>query len=315
LALAVIVVCAGAASGILVPVQAQVVNTNFGEPNGFVFAIAEDPTYIYIGGGFTIVAGQPRNRIARFVKATGALDAWNPSVDAAVGTIHIRGGIVYIGGNFTTVNGTPRARAAALDATTGALTSWNPDVAGVNVNSIVSDGSKIYLGGNFTSVSATPRNGLAAVDLSGTLDPAWNPGSVGSVINVLLLDGTTLYVGGTFTMLGGASRNNLGAVSTSGTGAATPFDPNMNATVYALALSGTTLYAGGSFTGVNPGFSTPRSRLAAFSTTTSTAIGRDPGADSDVLALAISGDVPSGTYRLILTTSTSVEVERIEVVH
>src|SRR5690349_13297085 len=51
--------------------------------NGPVWSIAasSDKKWIVVGGDFTTVNGQPRNRIAMFNAATGALSSFRPSVN------------------------------------------------------------------------------------------------------------------------------------------------------------------------------------------------------------------------------------------
>ena len=63
---------------------------------------------ILIGGLFTTVGGQTRNRVAR-LNADGTLDtSFNPDVNNAVSSVVVQGdGKILIGGGFTSVGGGP----------------------------------------------------------------------------------------------------------------------------------------------------------------------------------------------------------------
>ena len=59
----------------------------------------------FIGGDFSHVGGQSRQRLAH-VLADGSVDnAWNPGADGPVRTILVSGDDVYVGGEFTTIAG------------------------------------------------------------------------------------------------------------------------------------------------------------------------------------------------------------------
>ena len=102
--------------------------------------------------------------------------------------------------------------------------------------------------------------------------------------------GSTLYVGGAFSSIGGVSRRCLAALDAS-TGMATGWEPKTNGLVQSLVLSGSTLYAGGQFTSIQGSSGGPyaRNRIAAIDTATANPTAFNPGADSNVYALALSG--------------------------
>src|SRR5207248_11206224 len=81
---------------------------------------------VLLGGSFTTVGGQPRNRIAR-VDSTGALDTFNPNAGSTAGillnSVAVQAdGKVLLAGNFTALqpNSTPapttRNRIARVNA-------------------------------------------------------------------------------------------------------------------------------------------------------------------------------------------------------
>ncbi|QXP89506.1 Ig-like domain-containing protein [Methylococcus capsulatus] len=253
-------------------------------PNDSVYAVVPDGAGgFYIGGDFTQVNGQPRNRLAH-INAVGNLTSWNPGANARVWTLAVIGDTVYVGGNFTEVNGQPRSYLAAIGAD-GALKPWNPG-ANNPIRAMAASGDTLYLGGNFNEVNGYYRPFLAAIHgsglMAGMLKP-WNPGA-NSPVYALAASGDTVYAGGMFTEVNGQPRERLAAIGADG--ALKPWNPGANGTVKSLAASGDTVYAGGMFTQVN---GQPRSHLAA--------IGADgalkpwnPGANAEVRALAASGD-------------------------
>ena len=121
--------------------------------NGQVYAVAAtaDGSRIFVGGDFTTVNGQTRNRIAAFDTATGALVAnWKPSVSFRVKSIAVSGTTVYFGGSFGLVNGLDRLRLAAVTTDVGTLLPWAPAVNGdVYAVDVADDASKVYAGGQF----------------------------------------------------------------------------------------------------------------------------------------------------------------------
>ena len=72
-----------------------------------------------------------RNKLGRLSTATGAVDAWNPSLDGGAHRIRLSAdqALVYVAGDFSVVGALPRQRLAAIDATTGLATAWYPRVA------------------------------------------------------------------------------------------------------------------------------------------------------------------------------------------
>ena len=136
--------------------------------NGQVYAVAAsaDGSRIFVGGDFTTVNGQTRNRIAAFDTATGALVTnWKPSVSFRVKTIAVSGTTVYFGGSFGLVNGADRLRLAAVSTDTGTLLPWAPAVNGdVYAVDVADDASKLYAGGQFSTVNGTNQNTVTSLD-------------------------------------------------------------------------------------------------------------------------------------------------------
>ena len=151
-------------------------------PNGPVYSMFVEPlppgsgghNEIFMGGPFSSVGGQPRNRIASLA-AFGAVTSWNPNANGIVYSIRKVGTTVYVGGQFSTIGGENRTGVAAIDGT-GTATVWDP-LAGLSgrVYSIVESAGTLYVGGSFTSIAQMSQAhfaGLGQVVTAVTTEPA-----------------------------------------------------------------------------------------------------------------------------------------------
>ncbi len=165
--------------------------------NGMVWAIAAsaDGSRVFVGGDFTQVDGQTRNRVAAFDTATGALVSnWKPSVSYRVKALAVSGSTVYLGGSFGLVNNVARPRLAAVTTSTATLLSWAPEADNdVYAIDVADNGSKVYAGGNFSTINGTPRWSVASLDpVDGSLQafpaasavPDPNPGCTSRVKDI-----------------------------------------------------------------------------------------------------------------------------------
>ncbi|HEY3243908.1 MAG TPA: hypothetical protein VGM03_11205, partial [Phycisphaerae bacterium] len=142
-------------------------------PNGPVSALAAAAESIYVGGEFTVIGGQARNRIAALnpLLDTNNATGWNPNANAPVRAIAAAGGSIYAGGDFTSIGGQMRQRLAALDtaANTNNALEWNPG-ANDRIGAIVAAGTNVHVGGAFDQIGGSPRRGLAAFTSLGDSD-------------------------------------------------------------------------------------------------------------------------------------------------
>lgn len=169
--------------------------------NNAVYSLALNGDTIYLGGNFTSVGGESRNRLAAVsTQSSAALSNWSPNADGAVRALGIKGSTVFLGGDFANVAGQARSRLAAIDFN-GSLTAWNP-AADDRVWTLAISGSVVYVGGNFSAVGGQSRRSLAAIGVNGILSAwqpvdsncysSWDSGCVESIVVV----GNTVYVGG-----------------------------------------------------------------------------------------------------------------------
>ncbi len=134
---------------------------------GRAITASPDGKRVYVGGDFTTVDGQTRNRVAAFDTATGALVAgFAPNVSSVVLGLAATNTTVYAGGNFFTVNGVARTRLAAVAATNGATLSWAPKADDNSVTAMVlaPGGTKVVVGGRFSTLSGAAAYGLGSLD-------------------------------------------------------------------------------------------------------------------------------------------------------
>ncbi|PWU19207.1 MAG: hypothetical protein C5B50_07090 [Verrucomicrobia bacterium] len=256
---------------------------------GRVYSLILSAGTLYVGGGFTNVSGQTRNRLAALDSSSGALLSWNPNANSNVRTMALTSSNMYIGGEFTTLGAQTRNHIGAVDLTMGQLAAWNPG-AGDWVYAMTLSAGHLYVGGYFTSMSGQSRGYAASFDLStGSLD-SWNPGASS---DVWALDAyqNVIFMGGLFTAAGGSNRTNIAAVDAT-TGLATSWDARLSINsggswVTALKVYSNALYVGGIFQSIG---GQPREMAAALDLTTANATAWDAKVNLQAWAFAGAGN-------------------------
>ncbi|HYF48196.1 MAG TPA: hypothetical protein VEJ63_02250 [Planctomycetota bacterium] len=112
-----------------------------------LYTIAVGSGSIFVGGNFNAAEGQPRNGLAAYDAASGALTAFDAGAVSTgspiVRSMDFDNGTLYVGGNFQQIGGASRSNLAALDTATGLATAWRP--TGVDPVSIIKrHGTTIY---------------------------------------------------------------------------------------------------------------------------------------------------------------------------
>ncbi len=131
---------------------------------GMVIERSADGSTIYVGGDFTSVSGQNRQRVVALDAQTGAVRAgFAPVANTRVEALAVSGNTLYLGGYFTTMSGQPRSRLAAVNATTGALLPWAP-TADREIVSMVATSGRVIVGGSITTVNGQQQRGMASLD-------------------------------------------------------------------------------------------------------------------------------------------------------
>lgn len=267
-------------------------------PNGEVLCLALDGQSLYLGGSFSLVAGQSRPNIAAVSIASGEAMDWNPAADQPVRSLLIHRGLVYSGGDFSMIGGMARNSLAALEPGNGAATTWNPDVGfqGVpgSVRALAALDDTILVGGLFWYVGASRREHLAAIGITTGLPTPWDPRLTGPddlvfgdpFVYVLAVKGNSVYVGGHYTGIGGAPRSGLAEIDLT-TGLATSWNPNA-VEVTCMAVRETTIIVGGHFLSIG---GLRRPYLAEIRLDTPAMTSWDPAPNDAVKTLAEQGGI------------------------
>lgn len=171
-----------------------------------VYALAEDATYIYIGGNFlnfnNIAAA---DYIVRYNKATGAYSAMAALAGGPVRAIAIApNGDVYVGGEFLNASGVAEADYLAVWAV--GASAWAavgvPNTGAALITAVYAlafDGSgNLYIGGDFQN-----WNDIAQADRlvmwNNSAYSALSTGAAGGAVLSLAYGNDLLYIGGGFT--------------------------------------------------------------------------------------------------------------------
>jgi hypothetical protein len=172
-------------------------------------ALAIDGNTLYVGGDFTWVGSQTRNRLAAFDLTSNSLTAWDPNVSGTrVNSLAVSGTKVYVGGSVTQLgvgsSSVLRNNIAAVSASgTGSvdLTWYPPGGANGDVRVLAVSGSHLYVGGDFFQIGYVNRQNLAKLALSNAAVDSWNAYLLASptqFVASILPSGSTVYIGGDF---------------------------------------------------------------------------------------------------------------------
>ncbi len=231
--------------------------------DGAVYAIDQNNETgdIYIGGAFSKVNGENRNRMAAIDQDASLLPfSVSPNHEVRKIVVSEEHDLVYFAGNFDQVNNTERLKTAAVDFS-GQLSAWNPELSrlalsAIYLSEILPMTDKVFLSGNFESIRGEVRERIGAVDpLTGdVLD--WNAnafpvsplqGSIDHIKpfnNALLVKGTRIpEIGGqaftSLAVLGTQSAQVLDMIPYFGIGDGQP--------VHAMEILDSAIFLGGSF--------------------------------------------------------------------
>jgi hypothetical protein len=229
--------------------------------DGGILTVAQGNASIYLGGGFTSVAGVPARGIAQWNGVNwSALGVGVHSVSA----IAVDGPFVYVVGEFPDGSGGFDTHIARWNGS-----SWTTLGAPVDPNGayqLAAAAGNLYVGGGFSSIDGVPANNLAR----------WSGGAwtaIGSGVNgqVYSLDvrGSELYVAGSFSQAGGVAADGM-AVWNNSTSRWSGVVSGLNDQVYGMAVSEGSLYVAGSFTSAGK---IPANRVAKWNGSSWAALG------------------------------------------
>lgn len=257
--------------------------------NGPVHAIKVVGNIAYIGGNFTEVQGQLRDRVAAVDIITGLVSGFNPRLNGPVRSLEYDMGLLFVGGEFTSTQDFYNSHGGGIVSSMGVFNTSSPSIHGDGVYVSIPDGAGgWYIGGNIGVVGGEARDHIARINSDGSVH-TFNVGAVDGHINDMHLDSVNgvLYVAGNFTNIGGQARNYIAAIEV-GTGLVMAWDPNASDQVLAIELLGSTLYAAGHFTSIG---GQSRNYIAALDTTVNinNATAWNPGSNGYIFGMAAGG--------------------------
>jgi uncharacterized delta-60 repeat protein len=157
---------------------------------------------VAVGGLFSTMSGQVRNRIAQ-LNADGTLDpTFVPGTginERLAATALQSDRKIVIGGDFTAIDQTVHNHIARLNSDGAVDRTFNTDADGSVGPIVIQPDGKILVAGAFSFVNGTFRKGIARLSSNGSLDTGFDPGSgvdFGVQALLLLPDGKIL-LGGT----------------------------------------------------------------------------------------------------------------------
>jgi uncharacterized delta-60 repeat protein len=126
---------------------------------------------ILVGGGFTILDGQTRDRIGR-LKTDGTLDAaFNPGANSYVLALAVQeDGKIVVGGAFNELGGQSRNKIGRLKSNGTLDAAFNPEASSTVRALAVQANDKILVGGQFTDLGGQPLERIARLNPDGSLD-------------------------------------------------------------------------------------------------------------------------------------------------
>jgi hypothetical protein len=201
-----------------------------------------------VGGDFTTILGQTRNRLAK-INADGTLNpTFNPNANGSVYALQASGSTLFVGGAFTNLSGSSRWSIGAVNTSTGNLVAGFLPSASNYVRAFAVSGSNLFVGGDFTTIAGASRTRLAVLD-SGTGIANAFTGSADGSVTALVTSGSNLYVGGGFNRLNGVVRNHFGVLGSTSGDIVESFDTRfgLSGSVNTLAVADSKLYIGGRF--------------------------------------------------------------------
>ncbi|MEI7982089.1 MAG: dockerin type I domain-containing protein, partial [Bacteroidota bacterium] len=223
------------------------------DANGSVLSIASKGLYIYAGGTFSTIGGNPRPRLSAIKISDGTSSTWTPSPNDTVKCLVVGGDTLYVGGDFTNIAATTRNRIASFSLTGNALNSFDPNANG-EVNAIAFKNNKLFTGGTFTTIAGASRNRFASINVKTnaitSLDPLSSSSENISVSSLFAAD-SAIYLSGKFMLQNfnsNLSNPNVCAVKINNSNRSKWWHPDPNGTVRAMFLYQDKLYLGGDFT-------------------------------------------------------------------
>ncbi len=223
------------------------------DANGSVMSIASKGLYIYAGGTFSTIGGNPRPRLSAIKISDGTSSTWTPSPNDTVKCLAVGGDTLFVGGDFTSIASATRNRLASFGLTGNTLTTFDPNANG-EVNAIAFKNNKLFAGGLFTNIAGASRLRFASFNVKTnaitSLDPLASGFTYNSVTSLFASD-SAIYVSGNFSLpnfYSNMNNPNVCAVKINNSNRSKWWHPDPNGTVRTMFLYQDKMYLGGDFT-------------------------------------------------------------------
>lgn len=195
-----------------------VVGAFYCNPNAPVHAIAVQTNgTVFIGGAFSLVSGNPHNRLARLDSIGVIDDTFTNDCDGLVRCLALQAdGAVLVGGDFAAVGARPRTRLARLLPDGSVDASFSPVADGSVMSLAVQADGKILVGGNFQNLAGQPCQRLGRLNTNGTFDSSFSCAANSDVAALAVQKDGKILAGGFFTTLGGQARVGFARLNSDG---------------------------------------------------------------------------------------------------
>ncbi len=214
-------------------------------PNGEVITIHKERDTLYVGGTFTVISSQGRNKFGAINTKTGDLTDldFESSLNniTAITSLDLKDDTLVIAYNVPQGAGTKNIIALKL-SNNKKIWQLNYGSSHTSINVLKIYKSRLLIG----EVPYGNTKTLTCVNLLDGSVTGINFNSAGR-INCIEVKGDTAYIGGSFSSIGGQVRNNIAEINLI-TGKATTWNPNANGAVHSIQIVGDNLYVGGAFT-------------------------------------------------------------------
>ena len=130
---------------------------NVNQVDALALDVANDR--LFVGGGFTTIGGESRDRLALVEASSGIVDTgWTCNTNGQVWALalDVANDRLFVGGSFTSIGGESRADLALVDASSGTVnTGWVCDATGGSVRSLLPDlaNDALFVGGLFNGAT------------------------------------------------------------------------------------------------------------------------------------------------------------------
>ena len=269
-------------------VDATTLDATFNSPaNAAVNAVAlqADGKFL-LGGSFTNLAGQARNRLARLNPDSTLDDAFYSGANGPVLSLALQeDGKILVGGGFSKFNGQALGYIVRLNPDGAVDSTFHGGVpATVTIVSVHKDGS-IFLGGEFGVLYRLNTDGR--VDTNFNIAITMSGGPSARLCSLIFQEDGRILVGGRFSTIGGQAHTNIARLNADGTVDAT-FSPVANDVVANLAVQpdGKILLAGWFTTAEGQA----RSRIARLNANGTLDVTFNPTANDSVHSLTMQAD-------------------------